>query len=96
MEAAAAVLAEDAEHFLAPLWRMVATALEGQAFDLAHPKRHASWAWMRAGDWEEAHRSIVAVPNYRAHPVLLERIVAQRARLKRLHPGLLGLLLERQ
>lgn len=82
MEAAAAVLAEDAEHFLAPLWRTVATALEGQTFDLAHPKRHASWAWMRAGDWEEAHRSIGAVPNYRDHPVLLGRIAEAAWRLQ--------------
>ena len=73
-DAAHAVFGEEPHELLAPIWRAVGEAIEERAFEPEHPTRHASYAWMRAGDWANAERCIREVREYRSHPALLSRM----------------------
>lgn len=72
--AAIAVLGEDSREWLHRKWRDVSDALAGRPFDPEFPDYHASYAHERCEDWLSVERCIVAVPNFSAQPVLLERM----------------------
>jgi len=72
--AARAVLGEDSRDWLHRKWRDVGRALAGSPFNPKSPDRHASYAYLRSEDWLSVERCILAVPDFSAQPILLERI----------------------
>ena len=70
------------EEWLAPFWCAAGQALEPSPFDPVHPKRHASWACFRGGDWERLRRTVLDTPGYEDEPVLLVRLAAAEYRLR--------------
>ena len=73
-EAADEILGAGQHDLLMPIWRTVAAALAGADFDPEHPNRHASYAWMKGGDWASVEQAILGVPEYRSQSALLPRM----------------------
>lgn len=71
LPAASALLAREGGEFLAPLWRDVAGALEGVAFDPARPELHASRAWARCGDSRAVVRTVRGTREHASNPDLV-------------------------
>ena len=72
--------------FVAPMWRSIGAALEGDAgasFRGDHPEAHASFAYAMAFDWKDVRRTVREVPNHRTEPPLLERLAEAEWRLHR-------------
>lgn len=59
---------------LARRWRELAGVLSEHAFDPAAPRCHASYAYLRAADWEGVRAAVLAEANWSAQPVLLLRL----------------------
>lgn len=57
--------------FLAPLWTALAQSLAGQPFDPREPRRHASFAWARAGRWESVRAAVEVEPEWPDQSVLV-------------------------
>lgn len=74
LPAAHAVLGDDSRDVLNRKWRGVGDVLAGRPFDPAFPNHHASHAYRECEDWLSVERCILAVPDFTAQPVLLERI----------------------
>lgn len=72
--AAHAVLGDRTFGFMREFWLDLGHALSGWAFDAEHPTRHASWAYGRARDWEQARRAIVQERDHANQPVLMARL----------------------
>ena len=72
--AAEALFRAEGRALLAPCWRALGQALESVAFDPAHPDRHASRAYLEAGDWEAAISAVQAEDGFAEQPVLLGRL----------------------
>ena len=68
--------------WLAPLWCGIGRALEPAPFDSVHPKRHASWAYLQGGDWENLRRTVLETPAHEDEPVLLARLAEAEYRLR--------------
>ena len=73
-EAADGIFGAGEHDLLIPFWRAVGHVLTGAKFDSERPDLHASYAWMKSGEWASAERCIRDVPDYRAHPPLLTRM----------------------
>lgn len=71
-----------AAKWLEPLWRDVGHALESAPFDPEHPERHASYAFEQAREWRCLRQSVLAAPEFRAQPVLLQRLATAEFRLR--------------
>ena len=72
LPAAGAILRTHARDFITPLWRNVGAALDdGTAFDPAHPRRHASWAFLNGLDWQNVKRTAYRGESFDPEPVLL-------------------------
>ena len=72
--AASELLAGRAQDFLRPLWRGIAEALDPVRFEAKDAERHVSGIHRQCLDWEGVRASVLAVPNYEAEPVLVERL----------------------
>lgn len=72
--AAEALFKAEGKALLAPRWRAIGQALESVAFDPAQPDRHASSAYLEAGDWEAAIGAIRAEDGFAEQPVLIGRL----------------------
>ena len=72
--AAETLFKTEGKALLAPRWRAVGHALESVAFDPAHPDRHASSAYLEAGDWEAAIGAVQAEDGFAEQPVLIGRL----------------------
>jgi hypothetical protein len=81
LPAANAMLGARSRDLLAPVWRAVAVAMEGEAFDPDQPRRHASWVFGRCLDWRGVRRSVLALAGYRQQPVLVARLADAERRL---------------
>lgn len=81
--AARAILGDDSRDVLYRKWRGVGDALAGRPFDPAFPNHHSSYAYRECEDWLSVERCILAVPDFSAQPVLLERIAEAVRRQRR-------------
>ena len=72
--AAETLFEAEGKTLLAPRWRAVGQVLESVAFDPAHPDRHASRAYLEAGDWEAAIGAVQAEDGFAEQPVLIGRL----------------------
>lgn len=72
--AAETLFKAEGKTLLAPRWRAVGQALESVAFDPAQPDRHASSAYLEAGDWEAAISAVQAEDGFAEQPVLIGRL----------------------
>ena len=72
--AAETLFKAEGKALLAPRWRAVGQALQSVAFDPAHPDRHASRAYLEAGDWEAAIGAVQAEHRFAEQPVLTGRL----------------------
>ena len=72
--AAQTLFKAEGKALLAPRWRAVGQALESVAFDPAHPDRHASSAYLEAGDGEAAIGAVQAEDGFAEQPVLIGRL----------------------
>jgi hypothetical protein len=59
---------------LTPLWKRLADALAGKAFDPDHPTLHRSFALSEAQDWPGASASVLDEPSWWRHPSLCLRL----------------------
>lgn len=66
--------ADQADRFLAVLWRHLAGCFDPAQYDPASDATHVSTLLERAGDWSDVIDSIRAVPDYQDHPALLRRL----------------------
>ncbi|MDE0062534.1 MAG: hypothetical protein OXP09_05825 [Gammaproteobacteria bacterium] len=71
-----------AAKWLEPLWRDVGHALESAPFDPEHPERHASYAFEQARAWRCLQQSVLVAPEFRAQPVLLQRLATAEFKLR--------------
>ena len=74
MPAASDLLAGRAQDFLRPLWQGIADALDPSRFEVEDAQRHVSWIHRQCLDWKNVRASVLAVPDYEAEPVLVERL----------------------
>lgn len=79
LESEIAPLARDllrgrAGDYLALAWRRLAEALPAARFDPHQPRLHPSHAWAQIPDWARTVDSVLAVPGYPEHPLLLQRL----------------------
>jgi len=72
--AAETLFKAEGKALLAPRWRAVGQALESVAFDPTQPDRHASRAYLEAGDWEAAIGAVEAEDGFAEQPVLIGRL----------------------
>jgi len=72
--AASRLLVGRAQDFLRPLWRGIASGLDPSRFEAADSQRHVSWIHRQCLDWENVKASILAVPDHRNEPALVERL----------------------
>ena len=79
---ASALFGTGGSEWLAPFWCGVGRALEPVPFDSVHPKRHASWAYLQGGDWENLRRTVLETPAHEDEPVLLARLAEAEYRLR--------------
>jgi hypothetical protein len=76
------LLGSQARDLLAPLWRQVAQALEGEAFSPEQPNLHQSFALSQAQDWAGASNAVHREQSWYRHPALCLRL-AQSAFYRR-------------
>lgn len=74
VSAASELLAGRAQDFLRPLWRGIAQALDPSRFEAKDAERHVSWIHRQCLDWKNVRASVLAVPDYQAEPLLVERL----------------------
>jgi hypothetical protein len=80
--AAAAVLGRDnAQAWLAPLWRDLARRSEPLPWTAALADDHAAPLWLAAGDWAQAARAAGAIASWRRIPAPLAWMAEARFRL---------------
>jgi hypothetical protein len=65
--AAKRLLGWEARDLLAPLWRQLADALDSQAFSIAEPNLHRSFAPVQAQDWPGARDAVRREPQWWLH-----------------------------
>jgi hypothetical protein len=63
--------ADEALEWLRPVWRALAQAASGLAFDARRAQAHAAFMLVRAGDWESAEAQVAAIPSWRRIPAPL-------------------------
>ena len=80
--AALALLGTGGGEWLAPFWCDAGRALEPAPFESVHPERHASWAYLRGGGWENLRRTVLETPGHEDEPVLLARLAEAEYRLR--------------
>lgn len=86
--AAETLFKAEGKALLAPRWRAVGQALESVAFDPAHPDRHASRAYLEAGDWEAAIGAVQAEDGFAEQPVLIGRLAQALWQTQRTVPAI--------
>ena len=59
---------------LVAMWRAVAERLNAAEFDPSYPRAHPSYAYSKLGASASVERSVLAVPHFEQHAVLLSRI----------------------
>jgi len=74
-------LAAGAPDYLRHLWRQLAAATAGQAFEASVPLRHASHAWMQAREWQRVCDSVEADREWQSQPLLWLRLIEARQAL---------------
>ena len=72
--AAKRLLGWEARDLLAPLWRQLAEALHSQAFSIAEPNLHRSFALVQAQDWPGASDAVRREPQWWLHVPLCLRL----------------------
>jgi len=72
-----------ARDYLAPFWRRLEQALEGQPFDPRRPDLHASYLALRRENWTRVLILVEAEVEWRAQPPLLHRHARACSRLQR-------------
>lgn len=68
------LLGWEARDLLAPLWRQLAEALGSQAFSIAEPNLHRSFALVQAQDWSAVGDAVRSEPHWWAHVALCLRL----------------------
>jgi hypothetical protein len=68
------LLGAQARDLLAPLWRQLAAALAGHAFQSAVPALHSSFALSEAQDWPAVSASVLQELEWWRHEVLCQRL----------------------
>lgn len=68
------LLGTGARDLLAPLWRQLAAALAGVAFQSEEPMLHASFALTEAQDWPAVAASVLQQSEWWCHEVLCQRL----------------------
>jgi hypothetical protein len=72
--AAKRLLGWEARDLLTPLWRQLADALGNQAFSIAEPNLHPSFALVQAQDWSAASEAVRREPHWWLHVPLCLRL----------------------
>ena len=86
--AAETLFKAEGKTLLAPRWRAIGQALENVAFDPAHPDRHASRAYLEAGDWEAVISVVQAEDGFAEQPVLIGRLAQALWQTQRTVPAI--------
>jgi hypothetical protein len=81
--AARQLLGSGSRDYLSPLWRQLADALAGQAFEPGEPNLHRSFALSQAQDWVGVAESIVGEAGWWSHPPLCLRLADSALRRRR-------------
>ncbi|NIB43907.1 hypothetical protein HBA55_30170 [Pseudomaricurvus alkylphenolicus] len=68
------LLSAQYREYLIPLWRYLAKALEGVAFDPEQPQHHSSYVLARAEDWPGVSHAVNQSPLWQQQPVLCLRL----------------------
>jgi len=76
------LMGSQARDLLTPLWRQLAEALRGHAFQPAEPDLHTSACLCQAQDWEAASRAVHDEPNWWLHGSLCLRLARCRFHLR--------------
>jgi hypothetical protein len=77
------LLGSGSRDYLSPLWRHLADALAGQAFEPGEPNLHRSFALSQAQDWVGVGESIVGEAGWWSHPPLCLRLAESALRRRR-------------
>jgi hypothetical protein len=77
------LLGPGSRDYLSPLWRHLADALAGQAFEPGAPNLHRSFALSQAQDWVGVGESIVGEAGWWSHPPLCLRLADSALRRRR-------------
>jgi hypothetical protein len=72
--AAKRLLGWESRDLLAPLWRQLADALGSQAYSIAEPNLHSSFALVQAQDWSAASEAVRGEPQWWLHVPLCLRL----------------------
>jgi len=86
--AARRLLGWEARDLLAPLWRQLAEALHSQAFSIAEPNLHRSFALVQAQDWPGASDAVRREPQWWLHVPLCLRLAQSSFYLQRRNDAL--------
>lgn len=86
--AAETLFKAEGKALLAPRWRAIGQALESVTFDPAHPDRHASRAYLEAGDWKAAIGAVQAEDGFAEQPVLIGRLAQALWQIQRTVPAI--------
>jgi hypothetical protein len=76
------LMGSQARDLLTPLWRQLAEALRGHAFQPAEPDLHTSFCLFQAQDWENASRAVHDEPQWQRHAALCLRLAQCRFHLR--------------
>jgi len=76
------LMGSQARDLLTPLWRELAKALRGYAFQPAEPDLHTSFCLFQAQDWEGASRAVHDEPQWQRHAALCLRLAQCRFHLR--------------
>jgi hypothetical protein len=76
------LMGSQARDLLTPLWRQLAEALGGHAFQPAEPDLHTSFCLCQAQDWEGASRAVRDAPQWWLHAALCLRLAQSRFHLR--------------
>jgi hypothetical protein len=71
-EAAVMALGTTAPTFMRALWRELAVALAGQAYEPAHPRSHEAYCRLRAGDAPAALQALTRIHGHDLDPFVLQ------------------------
>jgi hypothetical protein len=76
------LMGSQARDLFTPLWRQLAEALRGYAFQPAEPDLHTSFCLCQAQDWEAASRAVHDEPQWQRHAALCLRLAQCRFHLR--------------